>query len=86
MERGLCQKIGGPELCGPGLMWQLRGNSRRWNSFHLPAHHPLHVGLCHHAVPPDLTSVFQAGRMVDDMEEKKKGSLLARICLLEVRG
>ena len=38
------------------------------------------------AVPPDLTSVFQAGRMVDDMEEKKKGSLLARICLLEVRG
>ena len=95
MERGLCQKIGGPELCGPGLMWQLRGNNRRWNSFHLPAHHPLHVGLCHHAVPhsgimaavpPDLTSVFQAGRMVDDMEEKKKGSLLARICLLEVRG
>lgn len=38
------------------------------------------------AVPPDLTSAFQARRMVDDMEEKKKGSLLVRICFLEVRG
>ena len=37
------------------------------------------------AVPPDLTSVFHARRMVDDME-KTKHSFLARICLLEVRG
>ena len=36
------------------------------------------------AVTPDLTSVFQARRMADDMEEK--GSFLASICLLEVRG
>lgn len=38
------------------------------------------------AVPPGLTSVFQAGRMEDDMEVEVKGSFLARICLLEARG
>ena len=95
MERGLCQKIGGPELCGPGLMWQLRGDSRDGTlSIFLPTilcmwafcHHAMpHSGIMA-AVPPDLTSVFQARRMVDDMEEKKKGSLLVRICFLEVRG
>lgn len=76
-------------------MWQLRGKSRDGTlSIFLPTilhmwafviMHMPHSGIMA-AVPPDLTSVFQARRMVDDMEEKTKGSFLARICLLEVRG
>lgn len=37
------------------------------------------------AVTPGLTSVLRAGRRENDMEMKAKGSLLAIICLSEVR-
>ena len=91
MGRGFSQKIEGPVLCGPGLVWQLHLDSRdRTLSVFLPTILSMWAfvmmlmscGCMMAAVPPGLTSVFQAGRM----EVKVKRSFLARICLLEVRG